>query len=487
MNVTQGSASGKHADHDARWQSLVAPADYRPPQPAGRYHVVVIGAGPAGLVTAIAAAGLGAKVALVERHRMGGDCLNVGCVPSKALLEITSGSEIGFAEAFDWLRRVRADIAAHDSVARFSEAGVDVFLGQARFIDEATIAVDEIELNARRVVIATGARPAVPPIPGLSTAQPLTNETVFSLKQQPRRLAILGAGPIGCELAQAFARLDTEVHLFEAASRILSRESESAAEAVASGLRSAGVTLHVGKKVERVETRGTQTVIATEDQACPVDRILVAAGRLPNTDELNLAAVDVQTDDRGLIVVDQHLRTTNHRIFAAGDVCSKLQFTHNADAQARVVVQNALFLPTAKYDSRFVPRCTYTTPEVAQIGPTRDELELEGAHFDSYQVRYGELDRGRTQGDTDGYIEILTEPGSSRIIAATIVGHDAGEQLGPVCVAVANGLGIDQLGKAQFAYPTRVEAFRRIADQYNRKRLTPMTRSLFARWFRWTG
>jgi pyruvate/2-oxoglutarate dehydrogenase complex dihydrolipoamide dehydrogenase (E3) component len=473
-------------DHDRKWRQLVAPPDYRNPTPSGRYHLVVIGAGPAGLVTSIAAAGLGARVALIERHRMGGDCLNVGCLPSKALLEITSHGGVNFDTAFEWLRNVRAGVAAHDSVERYTKAGVDVFLGTARLVDARTVRVDDVELAARRIVVATGARPALPPVPGLADVKPLTNESVFDLDAQPARLAILGAGPIGCELAQAFARLGTEVHLFEAADRVLGTETREASRVVGRALAADGVVLHLGAPVEHVARRAAHCAVTAAGETVTADQLLVAAGRRANTDDLNLAAAGVATDDAGLILVDKHLRTTNTRIFAAGDVCSRLKFTHHADAQARVVVQNALFAATASTSRIVVPHCTYTSPEVAQLGATEHELAAAGAAYDRYCVPYAELDRGRAQADEDGFVEILTERGTPRILGATIVGRDAGEQIAPLCLAMANGLGIDSFAKAVFPYPTRAEAFKRVADQFNRKKLTDRTKGWLERWFRWT-
>jgi pyruvate/2-oxoglutarate dehydrogenase complex dihydrolipoamide dehydrogenase (E3) component len=476
-------------EFDLQWRRLVWPEGYRNPSPQPRYHLVVIGAGPAGLVTAIAAAGLGAKVALVERTAMGGDCLNVGCVPSKSLLEFTHerrGAE-AFDAAFAWLRQVRASIAPHDSVDRYTRAGVDVFLGHARFIDDRSIAVDDLEIAARRFVIATGARAAIPPIPGLAEAKPLTNETVFELRARPASLAIIGAGPIGCELSQAFARLGTEVHLIELAKRVLPTELDDASRIIAAALEREGVILHLGASVTGVERHSHRVTIATEAGAVAATEVLVAAGRTPNTSELNLAAANVDTDEAGLIVVDARLRTRNPRIFAAGDVCSAQQFTHNADAQARVVIQNTLFAPTASTKHLRVPHCTYTRPEVAQVGPHRDELDRQRTPYEVFRLGYEELDRGKTQDDSEGFVEILTKAGGDEILGATIVGRDAGEQLAAVCIAMQRGIGLGQFSKTVLPYPTRSESLRRLADTYNRSRLTPAVKRLMEQWFRWTA
>lgn len=485
MSQTGGEQGYPGEDYDRRWRDLVFPQDYRNPEPKERYHLVVIGAGPAGLVTSIAAAGLGARVALVERHAMGGDCLNVGCVPSKSLLEFTARNPgTSFDEAFRWLRRVRQEIAGHDSVERYVGKGVDVFLGAARFRDGSSLAVNGHSLCARRFVIATGARAALPPIPGLKDCDPLTNETFFDLVECPGRLAILGAGPVGCELAQAMARLDIEVHLFEMEDRILPGATPAASEALAQALASNGVRLHVGAPVSRIALDGGRPVLHAAAGPVAADRVLVAAGRKANVEGLNLEGAGVAVRG-GLIAVDDRLRTSNKRIYAAGDVCSRLQLTHHADAHARIVVQNALFAPTAGTGGLVVPQCTYTDPEVAVVGSSETELRRKGAAFDTYGVAFGELDRGKAEGDTHGFVRVITARGKDTILGATIVGHDAGEQIAPLCLAMSNGLGLGALGKAILPYPTRAEYLRRLADQYNRTRLTPTAANLMKNWFRY--
>lgn len=480
---------GKHKrypgdDHDRRWRELVFPGNYRNPEPRRKYHLVVIGAGPAGLVASIAAAGLGARVALVERQAMGGDCLNVGCVPSKSLIEFTRRNpNAGFDEAFAWLRQVRSEIAAHDSVERYVRSGVDVFLGPAGFAGRNGVEVDGQRLTARRLLIATGARADLPPIPGLQDCGALTNESFFDLVHRPRRLAVLGAGPVGCELAQGMARLGVEVHLFELARRVLPSAIAPASDAVAAALESDGVRLHLGSKVTRIGVVGGRPTIHARGASITADRLLVAAGRRANVEGLNLAAAGVELRG-GRIAVDDKLRTTNRRIYAAGDVCSALPFTHNADAQARIVVRNALFAPTASTRALVVPQCTYTDPEVAQVGKTEAQLTEAGVAFDSYRLEFGELDRATAAGEREGFVELLTARGKDTILGATIVGHDAGEQIAPLCLAMANGLGLGAAGKAVLPYPTRAEYLRRLADQYARTRLTPRAAGLLKAWFR---
>ena len=476
------------AQYDVAWRELTCPAGYRNPEPKARYHVVVVGAGTAGLITAIGAAGLGARVALIEREAMGGDCLNVGCVPSKALLEFTrrAAGAADFDDAFTWLRKVRAEISEHDSVERYTQNGVDVFLGSAHLLDDTTVQVGDQRLNARRIVLATGARAAIPPIPGLAECEPLTNETLFDLREAPASLAILGAGAVGCEMAQAFVRLGVEIQLFEMADRVLPLEEPEASAVIAQALQRNGVTLHLNAPVSKISRHDSKVTVHSPDVQVTVDKILVAAGRRANIEDLNLDVVGVDTA-AGLVKVDRRLRTSNPRIYAAGDVCSRAQFTHNADAQARVVVQNALFAPTASTDSLIIPHCTYTDPEVAHVGQSKAELRQESVGFNVYRVAFGDLDRGRTQGDTEGFVEVLTAKGGDQILGATIVGHDAGEQIAGLCIAMSHHIGLGGLGKAVLPYPTRAEYLRRLADAYNRTRLTPTTKRIMAQWFRWSA
>ena len=471
-------------DPNARWRELTFPAGYRNPQPARRYNLVVIGAGPAGLITSIAAAGLGAKVALIERHAMGGDCLNVGCVPSKTLLAAAFAG-LDFRAAMQRVRAVRAKIAEVDSVERYTNAGVDVFLGDASFAGPHEIRVGDATLHTRKTVIATGARAALPPVPGLAEVDPLTNETVFELTEQPARLAVLGAGPVGCELAQAFARLGTQVDLIEVQSRALQADEPEAAAYVMRALEDGGVRVHFGDGVTgvRAAASGLQLSVGggSSGNRVEVDRVLVAAGRRRNLETLALERAGVRFDARSGIQVDARLRTSNPAIFAAGDVCSRLQFTHNADAQARIVIRNALFLGRARADRIVIPWCTYTKPELAHVGGTRAALEGAGTAFDAFRVAFGELDRGRTDDADDGYAEVLIARGSGRILGATLVGKDAGEQIAPLVMLMQNGMGLAALASVALPYPTRSEYLRRLADSWNRTRLTPAV----ARALRW--
>ena len=469
---------------DIAW-GLLSPTDYQNPQPQPRYHLVVVGAGPAGLISAIGAAGLGAKVALIERHRMGGDCLNVGCMPSKALLAFSKQRGADFQHAFAWLREVRAGIAPHDSVERYTEAGVDVFLGDASFNAAGQICVGDTPLNARRIALCTGASAAIPPIPGLVESRPLTNETIFDLPAPPNSLAILGAGAIGCELALALSRLGVSVSLFEMAERVLPLETPLVSQAVAMALESSGVDLYLGQGVRAVKGSGT---VVVGDQEIECERILVALGRKPNTHGLNLGAAGVSVDQQGFVVTNAKLQSNNKRIFAAGDCTARQQFTHHADAQARALIQNALFAPTASVDALIVPHCTYTDPEVASVGANPERLEKSAIAFDRFEFDLSELDRSRADPDSQlrpvQHAEVYTQKGSDKILGATIIGHDAGELIAPICLMMSNGLGLSAAQKTIFSYPTRSEYLKRLGDAYNRNRMTPTVARLFRWWLR---
>ncbi len=480
------------AAFDAKWQQLVYPVDYINPTPDGRYNLIVIGAGPAGLITAIGSAGLGAKVALVERKAMGGDCLNVGCVPSKAILSAAirfAGQTDAFTRAMAWLREVRAGIAHHDSVERYREQGVEVYLGGASLTADGCVEVHSgsgmQKLEATRIVLTTGSRAAMPPIAGLLEAAPLTNETVFDMTEQPASMVIIGAGAIGCELSQAFARLGIKVYLLDVAARILAGEEPEASEILQASSEALGIDIRVSVQIEKITTTGTiKTVHLQDGGSIDAEQILVAAGRAPNLERLNLEAAGVNYTSAG-VEVDHKLRTSNKKILAAGDICSAQKLTHYADAQARIAIANALFLPTASRKGMQVPRCTYTTPEVAHLGMTKSQAERQGLKFQAWRVEWADMDRAKAENETVGFVEVLTKTGKDKIIGATIVGKQAGDLLAPLAVMQANNLGLASAGKALLPYPTRGEYLRRLADQYNRTRLTPLVANLMRRWLSW--
>lgn len=495
---------------DEHNQALVAnvhPPGWVNPEPAPRYNLVVIGAGTAGLVAAIGAAGLGAKVALVERELMGGDCLNVGCVPSKALIRagrawadvrradefgviVPAGARVDFPAVMERMRRLRARISPNDSAERCRRLGVDVFLGAGRFAGPDTVKVAGRTLRFAKAVIATGARAAAPPIPGLSEAGYLTNETVFTLTTPPRRLAVIGAGPIGCELAQAFARFGAQVEVIEALPRILPREDRDVAEHVERALVRDGVRFACGRKILAVTRDGPDKVLRLEcegqEQAVAVDEILVGVGRAPNVEGLDLERVNVEYDRTVGVKVNDRLQTTNSRIYAAGDVCSPYKFTHNSDFQARIVIQNALFFGRARASALTIPWCTYTDPVVAHVGLNEQEAEKQGIRMRTFVQELAEVDRALLDGESEGFVKIHVREGTDRILGATVVARHAGEMLPELTLALAHGVGLGKIARTIHTYPTQAEAIRRIGDAYSRTRLTPRVRRLFETWLRWT-
>jgi pyruvate/2-oxoglutarate dehydrogenase complex dihydrolipoamide dehydrogenase (E3) component len=470
--------------HDLKLRQHVKPSNWVNPTPQPRYQLVVIGGGPAGLVCAAGAAGLGAKVALIERDLLGGDCLNVGCVPSKTLLraakaiaEVRRARQFGidapepkidFNSIMERVRRVRAGLSAHDSAERFRSLGVDVILGEGRFLNEDTVEVNGSNLKFSRCVIATGTRPSMPDLPGLLESRWFTNESIFTLTELPRRLLVLGAGPVGCELAQAFARFGSKVTIFTRSGRVLPREDSDAAQMVESELRADGVEF-------------------TTEKVAPstFDAVLVATGRQPNVENLNLEKAVVVFDPKLGVRVDDFLRTTNQRIFAAGDVSSLgYKFTHAADAMARLVIRNALFPTKGRASSLIIPWCTYTEPEIGTVGLTEEQAHDRNLSVTVFRQTASQLDRAATDG-AESWVKVLVHHGTDRILGATVVGQHAGELIGTLSLAMTYGIGLKKLASTVFPYPTYTEAIKKIADQYNRSRLTPTAKRIIGTWLRW--
>ncbi|MDV2494642.1 MAG: mercuric reductase [bacterium] len=496
-----------HDEHNAALVANVHPPDWTNPEPAPRYNLVVLGAGTAGLVTAAGAAGLGAKVALVERHLMGGDCLNVGCVPSKSLLRsarafadvrdaerfgvrVPKAPEVDFGAVMERMRRIRSHISAHDSAARFRDLGVDIFLGEASFSGPNTVEVGDTTLRFRRAVIATGARPVAPSIEGIAEAGYLTNETVFSLTERPGRLVVVGGGPLGCELAQAFCRLGSEVTLVQQSPQLLIREDHDAARILTDALQRDGVRVKLNSQVKKVSVSDGEKLIhldvAGGEEIVAADEILLGAGRAPNVEGLNLEAVGVQYDTRHGVVVNDYLQTTNKRIYAAGDVCMAHKFTHTADAAARIVIQNALFLGRKKLSALTIPWCTYTDPEIAHVGLGERQAAEKGIPIDTFTTPLAQVDRAIADGDDEGFVKVLVKRGSDTIVGATIVARHAGEMISEVTTAMVGKVGLKTLANVIHPYPTQAEAIRKAADAYQRGRLTPFIKKLFSRWLEWT-
>ena len=487
-------------------QTLLAnvhPPDWVNPEPASNYNLVVVGGGTAGLVSAAGAAGLGAKVALVERHLLGGDCLNYGCVPSKAIIrssrlaadlkdaarfgvKIPPETEVDFAAVMERMRALRAGISHHDAARRFRDLGVDVFLGEARFSGPRTVEAAGRTLNFSKAVIATGARAVDPPVPGLAEAGYLTNETVFSLTERPQRLLIMGGGPLGCEFAQALQRLGCQVTLLHKYDRLMNREDADAAQLVQRIMVREGIHLILAAKPIQVLKTDGGKLIRFESAGQPgeieVDEILAGAGRAPNVENLGLEAAGVRYDKREGVLVNDRLQTTNRRIYAAGDVCLKYKFTHMADATARIVIQNALFCGRKKVSALTIPWCTYTDPEVAHVGLNEAEAEKQGIPIQTFEKPLSEVDRAVVDGEDEGMVKIHVKQGTDRILGATIVARHAGEMISEITLAMVGRTGLGALAGVIHPYPTQAEAIRQAGDLYNRTRLTPFVKKLFT-WF----
>ncbi len=503
-----------HDEHNRLLEENVRPAHWMNPQPSDRYNIVVLGAGTAGLITAVVAASLGAKVALVEKHLMGGDCLNVGCVPSKGLiraarawadlrnaaefgLHIPAGVEYDFGAAMARMRKLRARISHNDSVHRYTKLGVDVFIGSGRFAGGETIQVEgpagDRTLRFVKAAICTGARAAAPAIPGLLEAGYLTNETVFSLTELPQRLGVIGAGPIGCELAQSFARFGSQVYLVEALHGILPNEDRDAADIVERRMLRDGVTLLCCGKdlhIEKSES-GKRLIVESHGQGydVTVDEILVGVGRTPNVESLGLESIGVEYDGNG-VKVNERLQTTNPKIYAAGDICSRYKFTHAADAMAQIVIQNALFphplgLAYASADSLVMPWCTFTEPEVAHVGMYEQDAQKAGIDVETYTYKLDEVDRAILDGEEEGFARIHIRKGTNKIVGATIVAVHAGDMISEFSVLMKAGAGAKTVAATIHPYPTQAEVTKKVVNLWRKAHFSQGTKNLLSKLFSW--
>ena len=490
----------------------VHPPQWVNPDPDGRYNLVVIGAGTAGLVTAAVAAALGAKVALIERHLMGGDCLNVGCVPSKGLIrasrawaEVSQASEFGlqipdgvkkdFGMAMARMRKLRARISHTDSAHRYKKLGVEVYVGNGRFTSADTVEVDGKTLQFAKAAICTGARAAAPPISGLEEAGYLTNETIFSLTELPSKLAVIGAGPIGCEMAQSFSRFGSQVCLFERSDHILPREDADAAEIVQAQMTQDGVCFVFDSNITHVETRGTNKVLhyemMGETKELVVDEVLVGIGRAPNVEELGLATVGVDYDHQSGVHVNSKLQTTNPKIYAAGDICFPFKFTHTADVMAQIVIQNALFphpfgLGYTSTDSLVIPWATYTEPEIAHVGLYEKDAKEKGMEVNTFTFHLNEVDRAILDGEDEGFARVHVKKGTDTIVGATIVAAHAGDMISELTLAIKAGIGLSTITGTIHPYPTQAEVIKKAANAWRKTTFTEGKRNLLRKLFAWT-
>jgi len=502
-------------DHNQKLVDNVHPSSWINPEPRDRYNIIVIGAGTAGLVTAVIAAGVGAKVALIERHLVGGDCLNVGCVPSKGILRaarawadlrnsgefglhIPPGVKYDFGGAMTRMRKLRARISHTDSVHRYTKLGVDVYIGSARFTDGDTIQVEgqagNRTLRFAKAAICTGARAAVPSMPGLAEAGYLTNETVFSLTELPQRIGVIGAGPIGCELAQAFARFGSQVFLIEAQHGLMPNDDRDAAAIVEQKMVRDGVKLLCcGKelKFSKIDT-GKRLTVDSHGQYydITVDEILLGVGRTPNVQGLGLETAGVQYDRNG-VMVNERLQTTNPRIYAAGDICSKYKFTHAADAMAQIVIQNALFphpfgLAYASADSLVMPWCTYTEPEVAHVGMYEADARAKGLEVETYTYHLAEVDRAILDGEDEGFARVHIQKGTDKILGATIVAYHAGDMINEFSVLMKAGAGAKTIARTIHPYPTQAEVNKKVINLWRKAHFTNGQKNILTKWFAWT-
>lgn len=464
------------------------------------YDLIVIGGGTAGLVASAGAARLGARVALIEVNRLGGECLWNGCVPSKALLAaaraaadargarelgVDADPQVDFARVMQWVRTAQERIEPHDSPERFRSLGVDVVQGHARFTGERTVQVDGRQLTARHIVIATGSRPAIPPVDGLAEVPYLTNETIFDVERLPERLLVLGGGPIGLELAQAFVRLGSQVQVLEAMEQLLPREDAELAAALGARLRSEGIEIHLGAAVRSARSVGSQIRLIAQTPAGQQieftgDALLVATGRKSHVEGLELQRAGVEAD-RGGPAVDDRLRTTADNVWASGDVTGGLRFTHVADYQSRLVLRNAFFPFSSRADYTSVPWVTYTEPELAHVGLTEDEARQE--HGDDVRVwrrPFDDVDRAIIDGRRDGMVKVVTDS-RGRILGAHILGHAAGEMINEIVLAMRHKVSVGALSRSVHPYPTYGEAIRQASEGFYKARLSGVA-SRIVRW-----
>ena len=481
----------------------VHPAAWQNPKPADCYQLVIVGAGPAGIAAAETAAALGARVALIERHLIGGTCLNTGCVPSKTLIrtsrlyadmrnathygaQLPADIRVDLAAVMERVRRIRSHLSRGDSARRLTALGVDVFFGNACFTGTDVLTVNDKTLHFKKAVIATGARPHIPSIPGLREAGCLTNADVFKLTELPRRLLAIGGGPLGCELAQAFCRFGAQVTIVQDMPLFLGKEERDAAQILSDAFERDGIEVRLNTDVVAIRVENGQKLVdlVSDDyrNTIAVDAILTGVGRTPNVEGLNLEAAGVDYAAGDGIRVDDFLCTSNPHIYAAGDVCLTYQYTDTATVSARIVVQNALFHGRERLSALVIPWCTFTDPEIAHVGLYVREANRQHIPVKTFTIPMHDIDRAVTDSEDGGFVKIHVRERTDQILGATIVARHAGDMINEITLAMVAGIGLRTLARVIHAYPTQAEAIRQAADAYNRTRLTPRIQSRLRRW-----
>lgn len=486
--------------HQQAYKSYTKPDDFDA-------NLIVVGAGSAGLVSSYIASAVKAKVILIEKHKMGGDCLNTGCVPSKALIRAAKTShllkhadelgienvsgEVNLSKVFNRVNKVISDIEPHDSIERYTKLGVECIQGEATLVSPYGVMVNGRVITAKNIIVATGARPFLPPIPGLDQVDPLTSDTLWSLDEFPKKLLIVGAGPIGCELAQSFQRLGVEVSLVDMATRLMPREDEDVSEYILERFQEEGVHVVLNQKIVEFEKTENGGVVhlrnGSGQQLIEFDRVLVAVGRKANTEGFGLESLGLEISPQGTIVVDEYLRTRFPNIYACGDVAGPYQFTHTAAHQAWYASVNALFGKLRKFrvDYKVIPWATFTDPEVARVGLNESEALEKGIEYEVTRYGIDDLDRAIADNAAKGFVKVLTVKGSDRILGCTIVGAQAGELITEFVTAMKYNLGLNKILGTIHIYPTMSEANKYVAGEWKRAHVSSMALSLLEKFHRW--